>query len=91
MRGGGGGDDDDRQSAHVSCAMMTSGAIQYGEPANVWRFAMECVSCTDSPKSASLSRGTIHFSPLRDDRGGDGGTGGVKGGSGREAGGSGRG
>ncbi len=35
--------------------MITSGAIQYGEPAKVCRFAMEWVSCTDSPKSASLS------------------------------------
>lgn len=35
--------------------MMTSGAIQYGEPAKVWRLAMEWVSCTDSPKSARLS------------------------------------
>lgn len=41
-------------SPYVSCAMMTSGAIQYGDPANVCRFAMEWVNCTDSPKSASL-------------------------------------
>lgn len=35
---------------------MTSGAIQYGDPANVWRLAIECVNWTDSPKSASLEK-----------------------------------
>lgn len=30
-----------RYNTHVSWAMMTSGAIQYGEPAKVCRFAME--------------------------------------------------
>jgi hypothetical protein len=39
----------------ASSLIITSGAIQYGDPTKVWHFVIVSVSCPVAPKSASFT------------------------------------